>query len=94
MMASRASASRVFLLRPPEYSSPLPIRMKLSRRSARAISSRLSSLTTKDLTLAISPSVRSCSTPSRYSLTTSPSTESPKNSSFSLLSTAPPCSLA
>ena len=83
-----------FFDRPPEYSSPFPIRMKLSSRTRRAISDRLSSLTTKLLILASSPSDRSGRASNRCSLTTRPRTESPKNSSFSLLSTAPPCSLA
>ena len=50
-MASMASAISAFLDRPPEYSSPLPMRMKLSTRKSRPISARLSSLTTWDLDL-------------------------------------------
>src|SRR6267154_5372605 len=93
MSASRASARIDDFSRPPDSSSPRPRCRWGPRPSSRATSASTPMLTVAARSLAISPSGRWGNSRKIMSVTTSPSTASPRNSSRSLLVT-PPCSKA
>src|SRR2546428_15329 len=73
------------LSRPPDCSSPLPSRMVSPSPSSRATSARVVMLTMAARSFASSPSERSGNARYTRSVTTSPSTASPRNSSRSLV---------
>src|SRR3954469_15472698 len=81
------------LSRPPVPSSPRPSRMKEPRSSPRPTSASARELTTAARNFASWPSGRSGWVVYSVSVTTRPSTESPRNSSRSLVG-RPPCSYA
>src|SRR2546423_2657917 len=93
MSASRASARIDDFSRPPDSSSPRPRKRWGPRPSSRATSASTPMLTVAARSFAISPSGRWGNSEKIMSVTTSPSTASPRNSSRSLFVT-PPCSKA
>src|SRR6266480_1783249 len=93
MSASRASARMDDFSRPPDSTSPRPRCRWGPRPSSRATSASTPMLTVAARSLAISPSGRWGNSEKIMSVTTSPSTASPRNSSRSLFVT-PPCSKA
>src|SRR5437870_1959182 len=93
MSASRASARIDDFSRPPDSTSPRPRCRWGPRPSSRATSASTPMLTVAARSLAISPSGRWGNSEKIMSVTTSPSTASPRNSNRSLFVT-PPCSKA
>ena len=89
--ASTASARIDAFSRPPEASSPLPRRRSSPTPSSRPTSASVVDETTAARALASCPSGRSGKAENRWSVTTTPSTASPKNSSRSFDS-SPGCS--
>src|SRR5438132_9077631 len=84
MTASIASERIDGFSRPPDASSPLPRASAGPMPSSAASSASTPALTTAARTLASSPSASDVYVPKRWSVTTSPSTASPRNSSRSL----------
>src|SRR4051794_14648024 len=89
MTASTVSERIEDLLRPPVDSSPRPSLMCRPRSMVRATSARARALTTAARSFARRPSDRSGWARNSVSVTTTPRTESPRNSSRSLVGSPP-----
>src|ERR1035441_839107 len=90
MMASSASTSSVFLLRPPLISSPRPSSRNSPNSNRRATPCKCAALTRRAFSVESSPSLYDGNRRNSTSLTTRPSTLSPRNSNCSLSFTSVP----